>query len=238
MAKTTYKKSLIIKIVKILFWLLLIAGLVITSIGIYKFVDSVFAINKSLIKIEEITNPDAAFNSFVELSSLIKNANINLTLFITGVLIMIFSRIVSKPPLIIASIFVWIVEKDENAKKNFKKKAIVGTLFLTISLICAIMTLVGFKWILTPFTKIIFDIQTIIDEGIYDIGANPDFTPEQILVIIDTSIAKATEYLQYLSFDSIIKKTLDMFILFIIGLSSWMIVELTHGIVVKTTKIK
>ncbi len=238
MAKTTYKKSLIIKIVKILFWLLLIAGLVITSIGIYKFVDSVFAINKSLIKIEEITNPDAAFNSFVELSSLIKNANINLTLFITGVLIMIFSRIISKPPLIIASIFVWIVEKDENAKKNFKKKAIVGTLFLTISLICAIMTLVGFKWILTPFTKIIFDIQTIIDEGIYDIGANPDFTPEQILVIIDTSIAKATEYLQYLSFDSIIKKTLDMFILFIIGLSSWMIVELTHGIVVKTTKIK
>ena len=233
------KKSLIIKIVKILFWLLLIAGLILTSIGIYKFIDSVFAINQSLIDLETITTPELGYKAFEDLSGLIKNANINLTLFIIGVLIMIFSRIVSKPPLIIVSIFVWIVEKDENYKRNFKKKAIVGTIFLTISLICAIMTLVGFVWILTPFTAIISDVQKIVDTSLIEINNNSaTMTPDQLFEIIETSAVRVNDYFQEISLDSIIKKSLDMFILFIIGLASWIIIELTHGIVVKMKKIK
>ncbi len=233
------KKSLIIKIVKILFWLLLLVGLILTSIGIYKFVDSVFTINQSLIDLESITTPELGYKAFEDLSGLIQNANINLTLFIIGVLLMIFSRIVSKPPLIIVSIFVWIVEKDENYKRNFKKKAIVGTIFLTMSLICAIMTLVGFVWILTPFTEIISNVQKIVDTSLMEINNNSaTMTPDQLFEIIETSAVRVNDYFQEISLDSIIKKSLDMFILFIIGLTSWMIIELTHGIVVKLRKIK
>ena len=60
-----------------------------------------------------------------------------------------------------------------------------------------------------------------MDTSLIEINNNSaTMTPDQLFEIIETSAVRVNDYFQEISLDSIIKKSLDMFILFIIGLAS------------------